>query len=290
MKILTLKDFILGFIYQNIQNKDIQKQIHQIIDNENSVFLYSKKFFLFIKEELSDEYLNEFERLFTKYSDLGISVPSSKTSQNFDEELIHIYSVANFKVINSIGYEEPNKTILNNIPNVAVLSKQQKPNYNWLATKLAILHPNKVTFRCFEFSKNSEISQLFKDFFSIPKTISGVNIFDSQCNLNHDKFDYLLNNSIRPNYYTKFSSREKNQFERRDEIKKYFGNSTKVFLSNRGEKAHGRRIIFENIIISTDEDFWNIEIDASDWNIDIEYNEEIANKWLDRKTQYSKFN
>ncbi len=290
MKILTLKDLILGFIYQNIESKEHLRQIHQILDNKSSVFLYSKKFWTFIQNELNECYLNEFQRLFTKYSDIGHCVSSSNTSQNLDEEIIHIFSVSNFRVINCIGYNEPSNTIMDVIPNVAVSSQQVKPNYNWLAVNLAISHPNKITLRCFEFSNNLEISLLFRNVFRMPKIITEVNIYDSQCNLNHDKFDFIKENTIRTNYFTKFSSREKNQYNRRDEIKNYLGNSGRVFLSNRGQKVHGRRIIFENLIITIDEDFWNIEVNASDWNIDIEYSEDISPKWLSRNIQYTRFN
>lgn len=289
MKILTHKDLLFGFIKQKLNNKEHQKQIRQILDNENSLFLFSKKFFLFLKEELEDEYQHEYERLFTKFSDSGISVASSQNSQNFDAEIVHIFSTTHDKVIVNIACNAPSQEIQNAIPNVAVLSQQKKPNYHWLAINLAISHPNKVTLRCFEFSTNAEITEVFRNAFFIPKTISIVNIFDTQCNLNHDKFDYILQKSFRVNYYTKFSSREKNQFDRKDEIKNHFGSSVKVFLSKHGQKAHGRRIIFENLIITLDEDFWNLEVKGSDWNIDIEYGEETARNWLNRVNQYNEF-
>lgn len=202
---------------------------------------------------------------------------------------MHIFSTTQDKVVVSISCNQPSQEIQKAIPNIAVLSQQQKPNYHWLVVNLAVLHPNKVTLRCFEFSTNAEITEFFRNSFKIPKAISMVNIFDNQCNLNHNKFDYVVKNSLRVSYFTKFSSREKNQFDRKDEIKNQFGNSARVFLSNRGQKAHGRRVIFENIIITSDEDFWNLEVNASDWNIDIEYGEQTARNWLNRVNQYNEF-
>jgi len=289
MKILTYKDLILGFIKQNLENKEHQKQVRQILGNENSVFLYSQKFFAFIKESIEPDELDTFQNLLKQFSDYGQNIKSSSNSQNFGDEILHIFSATQDKVVVSISCNQPSQEIQNVIPNIAILSQQQKPNYHWLVVNLAILHPNKVTLRCFEFSTNAEINEFFENAFIIPKAISMVNIFDTQCNLNHDKFDYVVNNSLRVSYFTKFASREKSQFDRKDEIKNHFGNSAKVFLSNRGQKAHGRRVVFESIIITSDEDFWNLEVNGSDWNIDVEYSEQTARNWLNRTNQYSEF-
>lgn len=289
MNILLYKDIILGFIRQDTHDKQIQKQIQKILENENSKHLFSKKLFVLLREGLEEEHLDQLERLFTKFSDLGTNTASNQSSQNFDEEMLHIFSSNNTKQIITLSYNEPSDEIKKSINNIAILSYQSKPNYHWLVSELASIHPYKVTARCYEFNTNTDVSQFFNDLFNIPLKISNVNIFDSQCNLDHNKFNFLTANTIKVNYFSKFKSREKDQFDRRDEIKGHFGQSANVFLIKRGNRAHGRRIIFENLTVTLDDDFWNLDVNNTDWNIDVEYCEQTANNWLNMKDLYEIF-
>jgi hypothetical protein len=281
MKILTHKDLILGFIKQNLVDKEHQKQIHQILDNENSVFLFSKKFFSFIKEELGEEYQHEYERLLTKFSDFGYSIASSPNSQNFDDEILHILAATQDRVVISIACNQPSREVQNSISNIAVLSQQQKPNYHWLVVKLAILHPNKVTVNCFDFQTNGEIKAFFDGIFSIPKQITIVNIFDRQTtDFNHNRFD-----SIRTTKSIKyFTFAHKYIIQDIDTIKGFF-NRVKIFTTRTKNITHGRRVLFENLVLISDNDFNNLNV-GEDWNIDIQYSEKDFQNWLSRLDKY----
>lgn len=281
MKILTYKDLILGFIKQNLENKEHQKQIRQILDNENSVFLFSKKFFSFIREELGEDYQHEYERVFTKFSDFGLSIRSSQNSQNFDDEILHIFSATQDKVLVSISCNQPSKEIHNAIPNIAILSQQQKPNYHWLVVNLAILHPNKVTVNCFDFQIDDEIRAFFDDIFKIPRQLSVISIFDRQtADFSHNRFDTIrTTKSVR--YYT-FAHR--NFIYDIDTIKDFF-RRVKIFTTKIKNITHGRRLLFENVVIISDNDFNNLNI-GEDWNIDIQYSEKDFQNWLSRLDKY----
>lgn len=281
MKILTHKDLILGFIKQNLGDKEHQKQIHQILDNENSVFLFSKKFFLFIKEELGEEYQHEYERLLTKFSDFGHSIASSPNSQNFDDEILHMLAATQDKVVISIACNQPSQEVQNSIPNIAILSHQQKPNYHWLVVKLAILHPNKATVNCFDFQTNDEIKAFFDGIFSIPKQITIVNIFDRQTtDFNHNRFD-----SIRTTKSIKyFTFAHKYIIQDIDTIKDFF-KRVKIFTTKTKNITHGRRLLFENFVVISDNDFNNLN-EGEDWNIDIQYSEKDFQNWLSRIDKY----
>lgn len=262
---------------QNLDNKEHQKQIRKILDNENSVFLYSKKFFSFIENELSEEYIDEYQRLVTKFNDstTNVNIKSSESSKNFDDEILHINSKTEAKVVVSIAYNQPSQTVQQQIPNIAVLSQQQKPNYHWLVINLAILHPNKITVREFSFKTNNLIKIFFDDIFSMPKHISEIYIFDTQCNLKHDKFDCIAK-KINVNYLTIFHSPNRyptKNIENKKVIKEKFGGKHKMFTTHQNN-AHGRRIIFENIVVTCDNDYWNLEVNASDWCIDVQYSED----------------
>ena len=152
-----------------------------------------------------------------------------------------------------------------------------------------MLHPNKITANCFDFNSNNQITTFFNDVYRLSKEIKHTNIFDAQCNLDHDKFDYPKTKKSKIYYYTKFRSREKDEFERKDAIKNHFGNSAKVFLTKPRKNAHGRRILFSNIIISTDQDFWNLEVNSSDWTIDVQYSKEDTVNWLLFRSNYNEF-
>ncbi len=180
MELLLYKDLIINFISQSLENENHQRLIGKIFANEDSLFIYSRKFLEFIKDELGEEFSDEFNSLFTKLSDYGLNIKSSENPNSFDEEFLHIYESFFNNVILAISYEEPPESILNEIPNMGIISYSEKPNYHWLVTQLAVLHPNKVTVSCLDFATNLEIKQFFDGVFRIPKFISRMNIFDRQ--------------------------------------------------------------------------------------------------------------
>lgn len=289
MEILLYKDILLNFISQEIEKKHL-KQIKQILENENSIFLYSKKYIQFLKNEVREEDEQIFMDLFRKIADNNTSIKNlDTTTTNFDEEYLSINLQSQNNILIKLAYDIPSIEIKTKISNIAILKNQLKPNYHWLVVDLAISHPRKVTVNCFDFKSNLEITNFFNDIYKLSNKIKIINIFDTQCNFSHDKFDFLKVAKSRICYYTKFSSSEKNQFDRKDEIKSNFGASSKVFLTLPRKKAHGRRIIFENIIIACDEDFWNLEINSSDWCIDVQYSKEDTIKWLSRCVNYQEF-
>lgn len=281
MKILTHKDLILGFIKQNLENKEHQKQIRQILDNENSVFLYSQKFFAFIKESVGIDELDMFQNLLKQFIDYGQNIKSSSNPQNFDDEILHIFSATKDNVVVSISCNQPSQEIQNAIPNIAVLSQQQKPNYHWLVVNLAILHPNKVTVNYFDFQTDNEIRAFFDDIFKIPRQLSVISIFDRQtADFRHNRFDTIrTTKSVR--YYT-FAHR--NFIYDISTIKDFF-RRVNIFTTKIKKITHGRRLLFENVVIISDNDFNNLNIDE-DWNIDIQYSEKDFQNWLSRFREY----
>jgi len=285
MKILTHKDLILGFIKQNLENKQHQKQVRQILDNENSVFLYSQKFFAFIKESIEPDELDTFQNLLKQFSDYGQNIKSLSTSQTFNEEFLHIFSTTQDKVVISISCNKPNQEIQTQIPNIAVLSQQRKPNYHWLVVSLAILHPNPILVRNYDFENDKEVDEFFFDIFSIPKSIRFVSIFDDACNFQHNKFAFLSKKKVSVLYYTvKLNITDSKQ--RFDNLKKSF--SVKMFAKPKG--GHEREINFEGIIIIPTNDFWMLNItDGKKWSISVLYNEIEAQKSLDYKDKYVRF-
>lgn len=275
MEILIYKDLILGFIRQNMSDKSHQKWIKTVLENEHSTFLYSKQYFQNIQATLEDTDEDSYQAWVKNVMDHGKNIKNTNQSNDFDAlfEEIHAKSMAN--LVLTIAYQESNRSI----QNIAILSKAEKPNYHWLVTTLAALHPNKISVSCHDFNENIAVDTFFEAVFEIPRKISEVKIFDRQCNLEHCKFDKIQ--SVYVHYYTAFFRNDMPQIKR--DIQAKFRRS-KVWTTQAG-LAHGRRIIFENIILLTDHDFRELEIDR-DWFIDIQYSPDEVKKWLDRTQLY----
>jgi len=289
MEILFYMDIILGFVSQKLNKKHL-KQINQIIDNENNIFLYNKKFFQLLENKVLDENKLFFNSFITKISDNQKSKNiKSSDSANFDDEFIHIYENSE-NVVLKFAY---NDLIIKVIPNIAIISKQEKPNFNWLVVDLAIANPRKVSLKYSDFKSNKEITELFENIFKIPKKINEVYIFDAFCNLQHNIYNFIIQKKININYYTKsdttnYKSKEIDQQERFEKIKQKFEKKAKIFFTQ-PKNVHGRRILFENFIITSDNDFQNLLINSSDWNLDIQYSVIDSNDWLKRINLYHEF-
>jgi len=288
MEILFYKDVLLRYLSNSFENQQDKKNFYKILNNENSSFLFSKKFLKFIKSELDEEDEMLYQSLYTKLADDGYNIRSSETAETFEEELFHIYSKSQTNIVAHLAYQKPTEEVLSKIPNMAIFSEIEKPNFHWLVAQLVIQHPHKVDLKCFDFQENIEVDLLFESIFQIPKHIEKVCIFNTFCNLEHDKFRYLISEGIKVEYYTKCSGARK-RLERQESINQKFNHQTKTFFTKPKEKAHGRRIIFENIIISCDNDFQNLTVNAADWVIDVQYSESDAKEWLKRCEKYQEF-
>lgn len=281
MELLFYKDLIIDFVSQKIKPVDHQGLTNKIFENENSIFLYSKKFFQFIEEELGEEYTDEFRAVVTKIGDSGENIKSSESTKTFDEEFLHIYQSFSKNVLLSISHSEPSKSILQKIPNIGIISKRKKPNYHWLVTQIAVLHPNKVTVNCFDFIADAEIKQFFDDVFRIPKQISRMNIFARQTRqFEHNRFDSFKKQAS-VFYYT---YQHRNFLSDEQSIKKAF-KKIKIQVTRNNTDLHGRRLVFENFVLNADHDFNELVV-GGDWEIDIQFSKSEATRWMSRCSKF----
>lgn len=275
MEVLLYKDVILNYISHKITNADHRRLIRKILENDNSKFLYSKQFFELIKKDLPSEYETEFFALVTKFNDYGKNIKSSQASTNFDEEILSIYDNSTENLSICIAYSKPDSKILNHIPNIAILSECEKPNYHWLVTQLAVNHPNKVTVKWSDFKDNNQIQQFFNDIFKIPKRISRVNIFDRYKRFAHTKFN-SFKDTCNVSYFTLYIRSE--YFQDEILIKRHF-RKVRIHTTANKDIAHGRRIVFENILVKTDNSFENLDL-PGDWDIDIQISPADVADWM----------
>lgn len=288
MEILTHKNLILGFIRQDLENKAHLKQIRQILENENSVFLSSKKFFSSIKEELGEEYEEEYKRLFTKFSDFGNSIASSPNSQNFDDEFIHLFTNTPSNVILALSLNDPSPAIKQAIPKIAVFTQQKKPNYHWLVVNLAICSPFTLSVDEANFTTDSEIDTFFDDLFSIPKKIESVTIFDDYHKnvFTHNKYNKIKKEKIY--YCTSQKSEKNNTLIPPKEIYEFLTNNTekkkftRVILKTIPLGSHTRRIIFEGFVVNPDIDLSSLNrTDKKMWSVHIRFSKKLADDMIE---------
>jgi hypothetical protein len=265
MKILLYKDFIIAFLFKKFENEEYKKSIKNIFYNDNHIFLYSKKFFQYLKEEIEDEEL--YEALVKKLSDNGENVKSSDNSNSFNDEFLSIYNTAQDNII--IGFSYLNEELIGSIPKLVILSKQQKTNYHWIVVQLAICHPYTLTLMESDFRDDKEINDFFYSIFTIPRKNYKVKIFDDYCNFNHDKFRFLKEKNITVYYHTSKESRKKFNSMKR------LSSSFDMYIKKNETNAHERQINFEGFIITPTHDFQCLKVHnhQSKWSIHVQYNE-----------------
>jgi hypothetical protein len=280
MDILLNKDIVVKFLSKNISDKDLVKQVKRILENENSVFLYSSKYLSFIKNELIENFEDEYQDFLKFISDNGYSIKSS-LSNSYEDEFFNLYTNSKNKVMATFLYEK-DEILLKSIQNLVILSQQKKPNYDWLVTQLAILHPNPIVVDCHDFLDNNSVVVFFEDLFRIPKSISEINIFDRQTStFLHNLFDKIINR-----YFIKYYTLEHKNFSSDVKSIKNFFRKVKIFITKISKVTHGRRIVFENITIISDNDFNNLTY-SEPWEISIRYSKKIANNWLSFCSKYT---
>lgn len=294
MKILVYKDLILTYIRQNYTSEEQKSLVEKILYNENSIFLYSKKFIELLEKEIDMSessrelvrYHSFINKILHQHQDKRPNVKTGDSATNFDEEFSRIYSTTQDKVVVTISCNQPSQKLQTIIPNIVVLSQQQKPNYHWLVANLAILHPNSILVRNHDFLDDNEIDKFFFDIFSIPRSISIVSIFDDACNFQHSKFRFLSEKKVKVLYYTVKLNIPDIQTKFNDLKRKL--PSVKLFGKPKG--GHEREINFDGIITIPTNDFWMLNIkDGRKWSISVLFDENGAKKSLDYTSNYKRF-
>lgn len=309
MKILAYKDLILTYIRQDYKTNEYKALIEKIIYNENSIFLYSKKFIEFLAIEIDQSErsreLVRFNSFVTKiqneHQDKRPIVRTPGNTNNFDDEFLTIISTIQDKVLISIACNQPSLEIQTQIPNIAVLSQQKKPNYHWLVVNLAILHPFTLSVDEIDFANDKQIDIFFDDLFSIPRKIGEVTIFDDYYNIDtHNKYAKIANHK---DVYVYYCTENHYRYAKRPHPDRY-GNFNddkynilkKIFpkleLKTKNKGSHARRIIFDGFIVNPDIDLDLLnKKDKKMWSVHIRFCEIRAKEIIRiRDNDYSKSN
>jgi hypothetical protein len=291
MDLLLHKDLILSF-FKNLNKIDMDENdylVERIMKNVNNNILLSRNILNYLKEIITedDPIRDYFEQYILKIiSERRVNYPPPSDSYNYEEEFIYLYKkyIGNFVVaISLFDY----KYLAAELPNIASFVLINKPNTHWIITNLAANNPLPITVRYYDFNSDHEIEVFLKNIFHLPRNIKEISIFDRNCNLNHNLFSVLIGKGILINYYT--AKKQNLDTERcKQEIRRKFISNYCMYTTYR-DKIHERRIVFENIIIDTDEDFWNLEVSRPTWKIDISYCELTAKELLKKRSFFKRY-
>lgn len=282
MEILLYKDLILNYIQRDDTKKEVSKWVKKIYENEHSVFLYSKPYIAHVQAAVQEDDEDMFQNWAKQLMDQPAPKYVDTVSKDFDESFLWLHKESKNAVVAAFAETEPCSNVLNAISNIIIWSKSEKPNYHWIMSQLAVQHPVAIKVNYFDFKNDAAVDAFFNDVFNIPRKIAEVSIFDNYYNLDHAKF-----NSIK-RCFVKYYTGKREMPDKKTTIKKAFPKS-RIFTVH-PSKAHGRRIIFENIMLSTDNDFRELEVTKqNDWYILVEYGEIEVQKWLQRGTIYVEY-
>ena len=251
---------------QNIFESDLNKLVFNID------FINTIEELIYQEHELKDE-CNLFLKNLIDNEGI-VSVNTGKKLETNNADLI-FEELCKFSLNNEIliGISE-SKEKIDSFDNVLNINNISPDNKNHILSKLII---NEVCqIRHTDLIQKADIINLLNHAYSIYNKIENVIIIDRQCNLNHNLYDFLIDKSINFKYYTlKISTLDANS------IKRKFTNY-EIFNTNNNDLIHERVLILNNIIITMDEDPFNI-VHRDTWIITIEYSEKTSRKILAEK-------
>ncbi len=221
----------------------------------------------------------------------GKLVRKQTTALESNEQFIELHTTCNYPCLISIADEDieiEGTPISIAYPDIAIFNTAnfQKPNKHWQRISLAA--NNTFTVRYLDFQNQTEINQFFTEIFKLPRAINEVKIIDRymQNVTEHNNFDELKNRNIPIHYYTlnipaKLSGGRNPLPNLLTDIQDIFNPSTVSFFHTfNKDLIHERKVLFENFILETDEDFPRIKNSIKTWKIDITYNPSLTESIL----------
>jgi len=272
-----------------IPKSEVEQLIHLSIDNENNHLLINKSLIEKYEDKLkaSPQLLSLYQSLILHIMD-NRSIRLNSHGQNGLNSILKGLEKQYFddeSKQKSIVYSNVADEVKNSLDNEysTIVERYNPKNYDWLLLQLAAYNPKTITLRYYDFSNDDEISDLFGFLFKITERSVFVDIFDRQTNLDHDIFDPILS-SRRINYYTVYERNSVRRTEQIQDIKDKF-RRVKIYTVKSSE-IHERRILIRDLLIETDNDFWNLMFDKSTWKIDVTLCKETANEISRKKSKF----
>lgn len=261
------KDRLRQNIFESLNNKivyniDFINLIEEIIDEDHP---------------LKDDSNILIKKMIDNDDEMSINIGLNFNSNNSDIIFEELCKYSNNEDI-LIGISE-SKEIINHSKNIINLNNVKADNKNHIFSKL--LTNEVCQIRHTDLATNSDITLLLNYVYDLYNNYEFVIIIDRLANLNHNIYDHLINKSPIFKYYKlNFNSADAAVIKRK--LKKY-----EIYNTTNPDLIHERTLIIKNLIITMDEDPYNI-IHRNTWNITIEYSRDSTNKINNEKC--AKFN
>ncbi|MES2679602.1 MAG: hypothetical protein V4635_06935 [Bacteroidota bacterium] len=249
---------------------------------------------VFFKDhEFYDEFTNLYVQLMDSNSPKFKKILDSVVSENLDQEFIHLSSTINCDFFLSIAEKQfPNN------PTVVSISQIKKPNFHWLFSELAAAH--KLSLEYHEFSNNPQIEKFFEDIFKAPIRIDKIyyidryvrNLTKHRCfatlkgkNYNVEVLTYEIKSIPKNGNAIRYTPVELNAMKA-DSVTT-FGASCRFFYTQSKTLIHERKVLFNNLIINSNEDFSKLKTHNQTWTIDITYSRVNYSKFVEKTALFT---
>jgi hypothetical protein len=249
----------------------------KIIVNNKNKFLLSEGLINHIEDKFvsKPKELFFFKSLLQHLSNRGINIATS--SDDVISELFNNHVPKNLSILKFALLENDNVSITSN---KIVYSEILKYNFHWIYFNLVCYNPLPVILRYLDFKNDNEIKNFFDNVFLV-NTVGIVKVFDRYSNFGHKYFDSLNNRSV--SFYT--LAKKSDELLKVTDIKKSFKRSN-IFITNRKNVLHERRVQMGNLFLEVDDDFCNIIVTNPTWKIELTYCEETSKGFSLKEGQF----
>jgi hypothetical protein len=198
-----------------------------------------------------------------------------------DEQFLDIHQTHNapffISVVEKDFADATGIAISTRFPNISIIDFIHKPNKHWVSVELA--QRSTLTVRNYDFASQADIDTFFRDIFGLSHSIAKVTIIDRYITNvgSHTNFD-ALKPAIPIDFYTlKIADKLRRTPNLLNDIRGFFAGQTVTFYHTiDGNEIHERKILFQNFVVETDEDFKNINFSRPTWKIDVTYSLQVT--------------
>lgn len=295
MDILLYSDFLAEYfsaISKPIKSSEDNIR-YNIVQNPNNKIILSKHYLEYLETLFTPNHknYNQFADLFLELIDgnKGVELPSSATSTNLLSEFTHLIINNSSTLLISIS-----ENLIAGLNGVAAIKEIIKPNWHWQICQFAAYHSISVAHH--DFTNDVEIQNFFKNFINLPKSIVDFYYFDRYSqNINkHTCFQEIYTKGIPVKVYTYgFNAARKRNLTLAElqAVKTAsvtsFGATCSVHYTCDKDLIHERRIMFNSLIIDTNEDFARVKKAVQTWKLDIVYSSTDFVDWLTKTPRFA---
>jgi hypothetical protein len=295
MDILLYSDFLIEYFGGNKKGlkTNVDNIRYNVVQNVNNRIIISDNYVTYLETLFTSahKFKTEFEDLFLELFDsIGskcIKVDSINTSTNLVSECVGI--IADYQNPLLIPITENN---IPEIPTAVEMQQINKPNRHWQLSHLVAYHSVSVVYS--DFTNDNQIQDYFDNIISLPKNIRDFYYFDRYCsNLKHHTrfrqipvpttqcrvFTYGLNGTI-PLTMPQLKALKAIAVGA-------FGTMCRVHYTTDKLLLHERKVMFNNIILESTDDFAKIAPTISTWKINITYSNQEFTNWLSKTTLFT---